>query len=223
MHLEPFRSIISRLSEFNRLEERPTIMRQLMLALVLFPAVALAGGGPSSTLKQINGELDRLLRQKTESGTPSEKKQRDELRTLADRLLDYAELSKRALATHWEKLSKPQRDEFVGTLRELIGGNYVKQLKSNLEYQVQYKDEKVDGDEATVATVVKVKTQGKTTDAEIVYKLRRAQDRWVVWDVITDEVSLLRNYRTQFNKIITEKSFDELLKKMKAKLAENAS
>ena len=85
-------------------------------------------------------------------------------------------------------------------------------------------------DEATVATVVKVKTQGKTTDAEIVYKLRRAaakgeakgEDRWLVWDVITDEVSLVRNYRTQFHKIITEKSFDELLKKMKAKLAESS-
>lgn len=199
-------------------------MKHLIIAVALAVAApAFAGGGPSATLKQINGELDRLLRQKADSGSPAEKKQKDELRALAERLLDYAELSKRALAPHWEKLSKPQRDDFVGTLRELIERNYVKQLKSSLEYHVVYKNEQVEADEATVTTVVKVKTQGKTTDAEIVYKLRKAADKWLVWDVITDEVSLVRNYRSQFHKIISEKSFDELLKKMKAKLAEGST
>jgi phospholipid transport system substrate-binding protein len=72
-----------------------------------------------------------------------------------------------------------------------------------------------------VSTTVKVKTQGKATDADIVYKLRRDGERWVVWDVITDEVSLVRNYRSQFQKIITEKSYDELIKKMKSKLEQN--
>src|SRR5207249_1336631 len=112
--------------------------------------------------------------------------------------------------------------EFVTTLRELIERNYVKQLRTNLDYQVQYKGEQLDGDDATVTTVVKVRSQGKNTDAEILYKMRKAPPGgvWRVWDVVTDEVSLVRNYRTQFNKIITEQSYEALIKKMKSKLAE---
>src|SRR5205814_2984203 len=106
-------------------------------------------------------------------------------------------------------------------LRELIERNYVKQLRTNLDYQVLYNNEEVKENEATVSTTVKVKTQGKATDADIVYRLRRDGDRWVVWDVITDESSMVRNYRSQFAKIISEKSYDELIKKMKSKLASN--
>ena len=86
-----------------------------------------------------------------------------------------------------------------------------------------YKNEQLDGEDATVATVVKVKTQGKSSDAEIVYKLRHVAGEWRVWDVITDESSLVRNYRTSFNKTITEKSYGDLLKKMKDKLAGEGS
>jgi len=171
-----------------------------------------------ATLKQLNGDVDKLLRQQPASGTPAEKKQKDDIKALAGKLLDFGELAKRSLAANWDKLNKTQRDEFVATLRELIERNYVKQLRTNLDYQVLYNNEQVDGQEATVSTTVKVKTQGKTTDADIVYKLRNEGDRWVVWDVITDEVSLVRNYRSQFGKIIAEKSYDDLIKKMKSKL-----
>jgi phospholipid transport system substrate-binding protein len=196
-------------------------MRITSLAFVaLLAAPAFAAPGPMATLKQKNGDLDRVLRLKTEPGSPAEKKQKDEIKTLANTLLDYGELARRALASHWEKLSGSQQNEFVSTLRELIERNYVRQLRSNLEYQVVYKTEQIEGEEATVSTVVKVKTQGKTTDAEIVYKLRKVAEKWLVYDVVTDEVSLVRNYRSQFNKIISEKSYDELIKRMKSKLAE---
>jgi phospholipid transport system substrate-binding protein len=183
--------------------------------------------GPLATLKSKNGEVDRLLRQKVAKDSPEEKKVKDEIKSLAGTLFDYAELARRSLADHWHKLTPPQRTEFVATLRELIERNYVKQLRTNLDYSVSYKNEEVAGQEATVTSVVKVKTQGKATDAEIVYKMKRPEASapggdapWLVYDVITDEVSLVRNYRTQFGKIITEKSYDELIRKMKSKLSE---
>ncbi len=198
-------------------------MRTLAFASLLFlsllSAPSLAAPGPTATLKQINGELDKLLHLKPDAGSPAEKKQKDDIKALAGRLIDYDELAKQSLATHWTKLTRPQQAEFVATLRELIERNYVKQLGNNL--QVSYRNEQLDGDAATVTTSVKLKTQGKSTDAEIVYKLRKVvPERWVVWDVITDESSLVRNYRAQFGKIISEKSYDELIKKMKTKLAE---
>jgi phospholipid transport system substrate-binding protein len=198
----------------------------LALGLTLGLSLPASAGvlGPLATLKAKNTEVDRLLRQKVPAGSPEEKKVKDEIKTLAATLFDYAELAKRSLADHWAKLTPPQRAEFVSTLRELIERNYVRQLRTNLEYQVQYKTEELTGPEATVTSVVKVKTQGKATDAEIVYKMKRPEDGaekdWRVYDVITDEVSLVRNYRTQFGKIIAEKSYDELIKKMKSKLSE---
>lgn len=199
------------------------IMRTLavvMMASLGIGSVAHAAAtlGPMATLKQKNGDVDKLLRQKVDKGTPAEQKQKDEIKKLAATLLDYDELAQKSLAAHWEKLTSPQRTEFVSTLRELIERNYVKQLRTNLDYQVQYKNEENEGDQATVATVVKVKSAGKKTDAEIIYKMKKAADGWRVWDVITDEISLVKNYRTQFNKIITEQSYDALIKKMKSKL-----
>jgi len=196
-------------------------MQKLLLALgvLALSSVALAAGiGPMATLKQKNGEVDKLLRLKVEKGSPAEKKQKDEIKQLASTLLDYDELAQKSLAAHWDKLTPAQRTEFVTTLRELIERNYVKQLRSNLDYQVQYKNEEAEGEQATVSTVVKVKSPGKSTDAEIIYKMKKSPDGWHVWDVITDEVSLVKNYRTQFNKIITEQSYDALIKKMKSKL-----
>jgi phospholipid transport system substrate-binding protein len=204
----------------NRVEERQIIMRALALSF-LVPALALAGGGPMATLKQINGDVDKLLKLNPADGTPAAQKQKADIKALAGKLLDYSELARQSLSQHWEKLTPPQRNEFVSTLRELIERNYVKQLRTNLDYKVDYNNEEMKGDQATVSTTVKVKTQGKATDADIVYKLRRDGERWVVWDVITDEVSLVRNYRSQFQKIITEKSYDELIKKMKSKLEQN--
>jgi phospholipid transport system substrate-binding protein len=199
------------------------IMRTLaVLMMASLGAVPLAHGavglGPMATLKQKNGEVDKLLRQKVGKGTPAEQKQKDDIKQLAASLLDYDELAQKSLAAHWDKLTPAQRTEFVTTLRELIERNYVKQLRTNLDYQVQYKNEENEGDRATVSTVVKVKSAGKNTDAEIIYKMKKDPDGWRVWDVITDEISLVKNYRTQFNKIITEQSYDALIKKMKSKL-----
>jgi phospholipid transport system substrate-binding protein len=201
-------------------------MRSVAVLLLLGPTVALAAPlrevGPTATLKQRNGEVEKLLKQKPAKGSPAETKQKDQIKQMAATLLDYQELAKRSLAQHWDKLTPPQRTEFVTTLRELIERNYVKQLRSNLDYQVLYKGEDVDGDGATVSTVVKVQSKGKHTDAEIIYKMHKLGSDWRVWDVVTDEVSLVRNYRTQFNKIITEQSYDALIKKMKNKLAEGS-
>jgi phospholipid transport system substrate-binding protein len=189
------------------------------LVLALVPSLALAaGGGAMATLKQKNSEVDKLLRQKVAKGSPAEQKQKDEIKQMAATLLDYDELAQKSMAAHWEKLTPAQRTEFVTTLRELIERNYVKQLRSNLDYQVQYKNEEGEGEQATVSTVVKVKSPGKSTDAEIVYKMKKNPEGWRVWDVVTDDVSLVHGYKTQFNKIITEQSYDALIKKMKSKL-----
>lgn len=172
------------------------------------------------TLKAKNGEVDKLLRLKTEPKTAADSKRKEEIKTLASSLFDYSELVKQAMAAHWDKITAKQRDELVATMKGLIERKYVKDLKGNLDYQILYRDEKITGDQASVMSIVKVKRKGKSSDVEVEYKLRNVGDKWLVWDVINDEISQVRNYKSQFNRIITDSGFDELLRKMKSKLSE---
>ena len=91
------------------------IMRMLALLVFTLPSLASAAGslGPMATLKQKNGDVDRLLRQKVDKGTPAEQKQKDQIKQLAATLLDYDELAQKSLAAHWDKLTAPQRTDFV--------------------------------------------------------------------------------------------------------------
>ena len=224
-------------------------MAGLASALVFAPraghaAPQPAGLGPKATLQRLNGAVDKQLRQKTEPGSAEEKKSKEEVKQRASELLDYAELTKRALGEHWEKMPAAKRDEFVKTLQELIERNYIKQLRTNLDYEVSYGDEQLEQPaqpggkaEAKVQTTIKIATRGKSTSALIEYRMIRhepapgtgkdaAKDagkdagHWMVYDVITDELSLVRNYRSQFQRIIASSGYDGLLNRMKTKLTE---
>ena len=180
-------------------------------------AVEDAGNGALAQLRRSNDRIDKLLKQNRNDAEPQRK---SEMKGIVNGFLDYDELAKRSLSQHWDPLKPAQRESFVKTLRELIEKNYVRQLKNNLDYEVIYKQEAVDGEVATVGTVVKVRTRGKSTDMPIDYKLRKKAERWMVFDVITDEVSMVQNYKSQFHKIITQESFEALLKKMQKKIDE---
>src|SRR5437879_2752996 len=181
-----------------------------LLALAA-PAGAAPGPGPKATLQRLNGEVDKLLRKKVAEGSPEETRIKNDVKKLAAELLDYTELARRAMGEHWDKLKPAQRKDFSATLRELIERNYVKQLRTNLNYQVIYGDEKIDGSEARVTTTVKIETKGRSTDALIEYRMLQSAGKWMVYDVITDELSLVRNYRSQFQRIIGQQGYDGLI------------
>ncbi len=157
---------------------------------------------------------------KTEPGSAQEKSVKEEVRQRASELLDYTELCKRALGEHWGKMTPKQRTDFVDTLKELIERNYIKQLRTNLDYAVTYGDETREGAEARVTTTIKIATKGKSTSATIDYRMIQNGDSWMVYDVITDELSLVRNYRSQFQRLIASNGYDGLITRMKNKLAE---
>lgn len=209
-----------------------TLTSQALGALLLIAAVDVASPrpaaaaapaaapGPKATLMRLNGAVDKLLRSKTEPGTEADKRVRNEIRDRASDLFDYTELCKRALGEHWAKMAEKQRTDFVATLQELIERNYIRQLRTNLDYEVTYGEEQVEGPEAKIATQIKIRTKGKSTNATIDYRMLQGARGWLVYDVITDEVSLVRNYRSQFQRIIASSGYDGLLNRMKTKLSE---
>jgi phospholipid transport system substrate-binding protein len=192
----------------------------LFLMLAPFAVAAAESSGPMAQLKATNDKIDKILKSKPVAGSPEEKKAKEDLKVIVNGLLDYQELAKRSLAQHWDEIGKQKQELFVSTLRELIEKNYVKQLRTNLDYAVSYKNESLKDGEALVNTVVKVKTRGKSTDSNIDYKLRKEGDKWLVFDIITDDVSMVKNYKQQFHKIITQDGFDKLISKMRKKIDE---
>jgi len=196
------------------------LIAALIGALLLWTAPASAAETPTQTLRRVQDKLTKLLKKSPKAGSAAEKQNKDEIKKAVNALLDFPELAKESLGKHWKDRSEKERKEFTGILRDLIERNYVKQLKGNLGYKLDYRKEAVTGDEAEVKTVVKFEKNGRQTEIAIDYKLRRKASVWMVYDVVTDDVSIVKNYRSQFNRIIRKESYDALVKKMRRKLDE---
>src|SRR5690606_11414418 len=115
----------------------------LLSLLIVTPAFAgTAKAGPGTfAVKSANEKISNLLKQKPAAGSKEEKELAGKVTTSVRDFLDIDELGKRAMADQWSKLTKQQQDEFLATLRALIEDNYVRGLRANLEYSVDYTGE----------------------------------------------------------------------------------
>jgi phospholipid transport system substrate-binding protein len=184
----------------------------------LAPSLPPPGTSPMAELKKSNAALRKLFQKSSPSWSPEHDAKRSEMRKIVSSFLDFEELAHRALARHWEGLAPKQRSEFVGVLRDLIERNYIKQVHGQPNYELHFTKEAIKAGEATVDSTLDTSHDGKQVNVEMEYKLLYKGSHWLVYDVITDEQSMLENYRAEFNKIITKESFDALLKRMKKRL-----
>ncbi len=195
----------------------------LSLALLALPAAwahAQAADGPGTrTVRKANTQVQELLREKAEPGSAAEKKLASPVTRSVRDFLDIETLGQRAMRDHWGKLSAGQRREFVQLLRELVEANYIKALRSNLNYEVKYLGESPDGDQLVVKTEVVARRRGRPRSIAIDYVLSREGQGWRAFDVVTDGVGLVENYRSQFNKIIARDGFAGLMDRMRKKRA----
>ena len=206
----------------------PLLLATASLAPVMAPTAALADAAPAApavkagpgtaAVKSANDTIAALLKQKVPAGSKEEKDLAAKVTTSVRGFLDIDQLGKRAMIDNWSKLSKAQQDQFLNLLRELIEDNYVRGLRANLEFQVDYNGESSDKDgNVTVATKVNTKRKGRPYAIEVDYVLVKDGDKLRAWDVKTDGVGLVENYRTMFDKIMDKDGFDGLIGKMKKK------
>jgi phospholipid transport system substrate-binding protein len=194
----------------------------LLLSMVFAMPAAIAGpgsSGPGTTaVKSANEKISALLKQKPAAGSKEEKELAGKVTTSVRDFLDIDELGKRAMADQWSKLSKDQQTEFLSTLRALIEDNYVRGLRANLQYSVDYTGESTDKDgNVLVTTTVNTKRRGRPFKISVDYVLKKDGNKLKAWDVKTDGVGLVENYRAQFNKIIAKDGFSGLIARMKKK------
>jgi phospholipid transport system substrate-binding protein len=128
----------------------------------------------------------------------------------------FDEMAQRALAQHWRTLTPPQRQEFVGLFTDLLEGSYITRVaKSNPGPQsVRYVKEDINNDQAAVHTEI---GNERDAPATVEYRLLHKNGDWKVYDIVIEGVSLVNNYRTQFNTIITKDSYAGLVKQMRLK------
>jgi phospholipid transport system substrate-binding protein len=181
----------------------------LAVLVGLTGATGTAHAGPLTELQTLNTKLNQLARQNASDAV---------LKGTANQLLDYDALAQNTLRDHWTTLTTAQKTEFTTLFRQLVEKNYVKGLRSNVSYTVTYQKEQIGGQAATVTSQAKGLRKGRMTIVDILYKMRRQGGKWVVHDVVTDEVSMEQNYRNSFNRIIKDKGWNELIAKLRKRL-----
>jgi phospholipid transport system substrate-binding protein len=142
------------------------------------------------------------------------------IRRDADAVFDFTEMARRALGRHWQELNEGQQREFVELFANLLERAYVSKIEKYNGEKIAYIGESIEGDMATVKTQILTK---QDTQVPIDYRLLHKGDRWLVYDVLLEGVSLVLNYRTQFDHILQTSSYDELIRRLKANQAEYGS
>ena len=196
--------------------------RLVATAVALMIGLGLVGdvsaGAPTDRLK---AQIDRVVKTIEDPELRKETKnneRRAAVRKVADEIFDFTETAKRSLARHWQQRSPAERKEFVDLFTDLLERSYISKIEFYNGERITYLGDTIEGDQATVRTKIATK-QG--AEIPVDYKMLRAPgNRWLVYDITIEGVSLVANYRTQFNKIIQTSSYQELVKKMKTKQSE---
>lgn len=192
---------------------RCVVVLAWMSVSLLWFSVAWGAGAPTQAVKET---IDKVLVVLSDEGLkdPARAVERQEkLEAIIAQRFDYEEMAKRSLAREWKKLSAEKQEEFIALFQQFLTQSYAGNIDGYSGQQVEYLKERLKGDFAEVQTkVISPKTQ-----IPLDYRLLKKDDKWGVYDVIIDGVSLTKNYRVQFSRIIKSSSFEALLDKLRSK------
>lgn len=191
----------------------------LWLGLFLLPA---EGGAVESPLAMIQSTTERamaVLEDPAYQGADRLQLRMQKLEEVVLPHIDSWEFGRRCLGIHWQKLTDAQRQEFIDLFKALIEKSYGGMLdRYSRGVRFAYDGERVDGDFAEVDTRILSQTQEKPL--LVTYRLRRVEGKWLIYDVVVENVSMVSNYRNQFNRIISRASYEELVEAIKQKLSQ---
>jgi phospholipid transport system substrate-binding protein len=181
------------------------------LMLICSGEFANAGEPTQSIRSAIDQGVEILKKAKLEN--PKQRAQViDRLRQIVYPLFDFNEMAMRSLGANWRRLNPQQRREFVSIFTTLLEKTYADQIDLYDGQRVEYTGENIDGNYAEVESRV-IDKNGQTYS--VAYRLHRVDGKWRIYDVVAENISLVNNYRSQFNRVIAKSSFEELLKIMK--------
>lgn len=184
----------------------------LAVGVVLSALSQAWAGPPTDQLKASVDRIIRILEDPTSKSDAKTQERRAAIREEADNIFDVRETAKRALGTHWQRLGEREQEEFVPLFADLLERAYVSKIERYSGERITYAGEATAGDLVTVKTRFVTK-QG--TEVPVDYRMLRRGDRWLAYDVAVEGVSLVANYRVQFDKIIQTASYADLVARLK--------
>jgi len=194
-----------------------------LLSAVWLSAIGLATAGePTDLVRQITDQVLKILEDPQFQAPNRHAERQERLHKIAEQVFDWQEMARRALAVHWRERTPQEQQEFVRLFRDLVEGTYINRLESAIQEkrEIQYVGEQVEGSRAAVKTNVVTR---RNQQVPIEYRLQKADGRWLIYDVLVEGISLVNNYRSQFNRIITSSSYNDLVQKMKNKQGDELS
>lgn len=188
----------------------------VFIAFALGLVAPASAATPTETLKAYSDVVLKILEDSALKSPDRKSERRAAVRKVAEEIFDLSETAKRALGPHWNQRTPAEREEFTQLFAELLESTYISRIDEYGGERIRYTGEKIDGDTAVVQSRVLTK---KGSEAPVEARLLRRGDKWLIYDVTIEGVSLINNYRTQFDRIIRTSSYPELVKRLKERKA----
>jgi phospholipid transport system substrate-binding protein len=184
------------------------------LIFVLLGADFVIAGAAGEQIKQTVDQIVATVADPALKGEAKQQERRRKLREIVYARFDFNEMAKRSLGSHWQKRSPEEQKEFVKLFTDLLESAYLDKLEQYNGEKVRYLNERQEADFAEVSTKV---IDGKGEELSLNYRLHNVNGDWKVIDVVIENISLVNNYRSQFNRVLAKSSYGELVQTMKQK------
>ena len=184
----------------------------VVAALVLGGLSVAFAGVPTDTVRDYTDAVVKVLEDPALKAEDRRAERRAAVRKIAIEIFDVQETARRALGPHWQQRSAQERDEFVQLFAELLERTYINKIDLFGGEKLRFTEEKLDGDHALVRAKVVTK-QG--TEIPVEARMLNRTGKWQIYDVVIENISLVGNYRSQFDRIIRSSSYGELAKRLR--------
>src|SRR5688572_4188233 len=185
----------------------------VVVALVLGGVAAALAGVPTETVRDYTDAVVRVLEDPALKTDDRRAERRAAVRKIAIDIFDVQETARRALGHHWQQRTPQEREEFVQLFADLLERTYIDKIDLFGGERLKFTEEKVDGEHAVVRAKVVTK-QGTEVPVEA-RMINRTGGRWQIYDIVIENISLIGNYRSQFDRIIRSSSYGELAKRLR--------
>ena len=186
----------------------------LLTAALSVVARSAAAGVPTEQIKT-TVEKALVVLKDPQLKTPAKmSERRDQLKQILFARFDFTEMARRALGANWRRRTPQEQEEFVRLFTEVLERAYAGIIESYSDEKIFYTNERIDGSFADVGSKI---VTSKGEEYSINYKAHLVSNEWKVYDVVAENISLVNNYRSQFNRVIAHESYDELVRRLKNK------
>ncbi len=185
----------------------------ILLSIWLTPGSAV-GGVPTDQIKSTVDKALVVLRDPRFKPAAKTKERREQLKQILFGRFDFTEMAKRSLGANWRRRTPKEQEEFVRLFTDLLERAYADTIESYGDEKIVYVGERLDGGYADVSSKV---LTSKGEEFSLNYRAHFVGGEWRVYDVVVENISMVNNYRSQFNRVISNSSFEELVRRLKDK------